>query len=214
MLNFLLSRLNEQQAKKQRSNPSANTKKTTSPLTTNFDKDFDEHLNQKYSPSVEPDSIDSPELETIDSLASGKEQNYVLTKSLYAQRKQVDIGPEQVDSLENEANANPKVITALSINEIETRKSWCVDEMGDTSEDGDGTEMEKSSKEEFVLIGEKCNIDSLLDNKNNQLYNLIMSNSSRSSKLDEIETNLGQERVQQLQHERSEVSLILLFFNS
>lgn len=53
---------------------------------------------------------------------------------------------------------------------------------------------EKKIKEEIVLIGEKCDIESLLDNENNQLYNLIMANSMRAGKLNEIESAVGAKR--------------------
>lgn len=53
---------------------------------------------------------------------------------------------------------------------------------------------EKKIKEEIVLIGEKSDIESLLDNENNQLYNLIMANSMRAGKLNAIEDELGEKR--------------------
>ena len=53
---------------------------------------------------------------------------------------------------------------------------------------------EKKFKEEIVLIGEKCDIESLLDNQNNQLFNLILANSSRSKAISSLESDLNRER--------------------
>jgi len=109
----------------------------------------------------------------------------VVTKSVYAEKKRVEAGAE----------GGGKMITALSINEIQTRRSWCGEgelEGGAGAEVArGGDEVEESVKDEFVLIGERDQIDALLDNRNGQLYNLIMSNSSRSCKLSEIESNLN-----------------------
>ena len=57
---------------------------------------------------------------------------------------------------------------------------------------------EKKFKEEIVLIGEKSDIESLLDNENNQLYNLIMANSMRAGKLSEIEADLEKKRYEKV----------------
>lgn len=102
-----------------------------------------------------------------------KDSEFLLTKSLYAQNKTI--------------NENNKLITALSINEIETRKSICLEEDLDNEE--------KKIKEEIVLIGEKNDIDSLLDNDNNQLYNLIAANSSRVNQLSNLESSLNKQRL-------------------
>lgn len=102
-----------------------------------------------------------------------KDSEFLLTKSLYAQNKTI--------------TENNKMITALSINEIETRKSMSFDENDDNEE--------KKIKEEIVLIGEKNDIDSLLGNENNQLYNLLMANSSRVNQLTNLESNLNKKRL-------------------
>lgn len=180
------------------------------------------------------------ELDTVDSLNKVigplKDSSYVLTRSLYAQHMQVNVDTDSLvtsnpetggelqvltsDSLDrsgvspNSAGGS-KVITALSINEIETRKSFIESPAppleGDTSDDNDEScisevesPIEKNVKEEYVLIGERSDIESLLDNKNNQLYNLIMSNSNRTNKLEEIETNLNKERIQKLKESKEQ----------
>ncbi|CAF0858881.1 unnamed protein product [Brachionus calyciflorus] len=106
-----------------------------------------------------------------------KDSEFLLTKSLYAKNKVI--------------NDNNKLITALSINEIETRRSICFEDDMDLSENDD----EKKIKEEIVLIGEKNDIDSFLHNENNQLYNLLMANSNRVSRLSNLEDNLSRKRL-------------------
>ena len=59
---------------------------------------------------------------------------------------------------------------------------------------------EKKIKEEIVLIGEKNDIESLLDNKNNQLFNIILANTNRANQLDEIESNLAKKRIQKIRN--------------
>ncbi|RNA07246.1 hypothetical protein BpHYR1_019692 [Brachionus plicatilis] len=108
-----------------------------------------------------------------------KDSEFLLTKSLYAQNKTI--------------GENNKLITALSINEIETRRSICVDQE---------EKEEKNVQEEIVLIGEKSDIDSLLDNENNQLYNLLVANSSRVDQLTDLETNLNKQRLSGLRQIR------------
>lgn len=213
MLNYLIGRLNEQHKKKLKA-PGLTSKSNTNHAEVELTKEqinndfetFEKQLFEKYKIAPSVDSLNEPE--SIDSLNKvacdvdpAREGSYVLTRSLYAEHKRLNVEypvSQQEDSLEAEAAVSPGrgAITALSINEIETRKSLVMptnNEQADTSDDGDHTESqdEKSVKEEFVLIGEKNDIDSLLDNKNNQLYNLIMSNSTRTNKLDEIETNLN-----------------------
>jgi hypothetical protein len=110
---------------------------------------------------------------------------------------------------------------ALSINEIETRKSFrlsssCTDQTESLSEIGHNNNQlvtlnqqqnddedcdEKKFKEEIVLIGEKCDIESLLDNQNNQLFNLILANSNRSKQLSNIESDLNRERYNRLKRD-------------
>ena len=167
---------------------------------------FEKQLLEKYKPAPSADSLGSPQADS-DSLSQvlaapcpSKDSSYVLTRSLYAEQKQLNLDsqvseqdslekPSVVEKQQQQQQQQRGAITALSINEIETRKSLVIE--ADTSDDQSSTQDEKSVKEEFVLIGEKNDIDSLLDNKNNQLYNLIMSNSNRANKLDEIETNLN-----------------------
>jgi hypothetical protein len=60
---------------------------------------------------------------------------------------------------------------------------------------------EKKFKEEIVLIGEKCDIESLLDNQNNQLFNLILANSNRSKQLSNMESDLNRERYNRLKRD-------------
>lgn len=64
---------------------------------------------------------------------------------------------------------------------------------------------EKKFKEEIVLIGEKSDIESLLDNENNQLYNLIMANSMRAGKLSEIEADLEKKRYEKVRKSITDV---------
>ena len=163
--------------------------------------------------------------------------SYILTRSLYAEHKRIslEIEPRQqlqivsstssmpsTDSVIMSSPSTNKLITALSINEIETRKSFCMDNSEAKSEhDNTDNEQdqennnnsssnssldclpdEKKIKEEIVLIGEKSDIESLLDNKNNQLFNLILANSSRASKLEEIESNLTKKRIKKLRVSR------------
>jgi len=128
---------------------------------------------------------ESGQIGEVERMAGGSDEavGCVVTKSVYAEKKRVEAGAE----------AGGKMITALSINEIQTRRSWCGEgelEGGAEVARG-GDEVEESVKDEVVLIGERDQIDALLDNRNGQLYNLIMSNSSRSCKLSEIESNLN-----------------------
>lgn len=210
MLNYLIGRLNEQHKKKlkapelSKSNTNQAEVDSTKEQINNDFETFEKQLFEKYKIAPSVDSLNEPE--SIDSLNKvacdvdpARDGSYVLTRSLYAEHKQLKVDcavSQQEDSLEAAVSPGRGAITALSINEIETRKSLVMptnNEQADTSDDGDHSESqdEKSVKEEFVLIGEKNDIDSLLDNRNNQLYNLIMSNSTRTNKLDEIETNLN-----------------------
>ena len=50
---------------------------------------------------------------------------------------------------------------------------------------------EKKFKEEIVLIGEKCDIGSLLDSQNKQLFNLKLANSHRSKQISSMESDLN-----------------------
>ena len=156
-------------------------------------KAFEQQLFEKYAlpPSGEDEHMneDNDELRLlVDTAPPLNDTSYVLTRSLYASHKQINLADTAVEA------DNTKLITALSINEIETRRSFVSD--GNTSDDNDSETSsvmsdEKKIKEEIVLIGERGDIESLLDNKNNQLYNLIISNASRTQKLDEIECNLN-----------------------
>jgi len=124
------------------------------------------------------------------------------------------------------SSPSTKLITALSINEIETRRSIGHDinindnnnalitttknnndsqvkSQQDTDNDDDeglDSPDEKKIKEEIVLIGEKNDIESLLDNKNNQLFNIILANTNRANQLDEIESNLAKKRIQKIRN--------------
>ena len=66
---------------------------------------------------------------------------------------------------------------------------------------------EKNFKEEIVLIGEKCDIESLLDNQNNQLFNLILANSNRSKQLSNMESDLNRERYNRLKRDDGKTKL-------
>jgi hypothetical protein len=144
-----------------------------------------------------------------------------------------ETGNGQITLRSKSANNNGKVITALSINEIEMRKSFsgsldnltasgCSEKRSsvgplvdstladalmdeDKSLVNDGAELccdERKIKEEIVLIGERMDIESLLDNQNNQLFNLILSNSNQTMRVAEIESDLSQKRINQLQTPR------------
>ena len=63
--------------------------------------------------------------------------------------------------------------------------------------------MKKKFKDEIVLIGEKCDIEFLLDNQNNQLFNLILANSSRSKQISNIENDLNRERYNRIKEAKS-----------
>ena len=66
---------------------------------------------------------------------------------------------------------------------------------------------EKKFKEEIVLIGEKCDIEFLLDNQNKQLFNLILTNSHRSKQLSSMESDLYRERYNRLKRQDGKTKL-------
>ena len=66
---------------------------------------------------------------------------------------------------------------------------------------------EKKFKEEIVSIGEKCDIEFLLDNQNKQLFNLILTNSHRSKQLSNMEIDLYRERYNRLKRQDGKTKL-------
>ncbi len=168
---------------------------------------------------------------------SSFESNILMTKSLYAQHKQINLKKEientsnQFDKnnqkLEKPINQNNKVITALSINEIETTNMFKInhnssisfDEKKNHSEinsnkhnleknnDEDSIGDEKKIKEEILLIGEKKDIESLLENENSELYNLIIENSNRTNTLSTIENDLNRKRIELIKNENSDLKM-------
>ena len=128
-------------------------------------------------------------MQVLEKRSALSDTSYVLTKSLYAQHKQVALGEEA---------KSHKLITALSISEIETRKSFALDE-ADAA--GAQTPDEKQVKEEMVLIGEKSDIDSLVDNENNKLFNLIMANAKRGNAIEALESDLNRQRLNRVRSE-------------
>ena len=76
-------------------------------------------------------------------------------------------------------------------------------EVNEEDEDCD----EKKFKEEIVLIGEKCDIGSLLDNQNKQLFNLRLANLHRSKQLSSIESDLKRERYNRLKRDDGKTKL-------
>jgi hypothetical protein len=161
---------------------------------------------------------------------SGVESKILMTKSLYAQHKQINLKKEienlseknNYEQLENSLNKNNKIITALSINEIETRNLFKINNKSNlaTNEksyptetsstkhilarNNDGAESladEKKIKEEIVLIGDKKDIESLLENENNELYDLIIENSNLTSKLTAIENDINKKRIELIKNE-------------
>ena len=67
--------------------------------------------------------------------------------------------------------------------------------------------MKKKFKDEIVLIGEKCDIEFLLDNQNKQLFNLILTNSHRSKQLSSMESDLNRERYNRLKRDDGKTKL-------
>lgn len=111
----------------------------------------------------------------------------------------------------------------MSINEIEMRKSFVDDSFESIGYDqssplppstalvkkapvddeikskaSETTRDERKIKEEIVLIGERNDIESLLENQNNQLFNLILSNSRQAKRVADIESDLSEKRLIQL----------------
>lgn len=246
ILNYLINRLSEQHKTKLGPiNINNKDEEATSKINTEFEE-FEKHLFEKYALPLTPSTSSNLKPKSKQSLPKipQGETSYFLTKSLYAQHKQINLdeaigvddnklslikydhNDEQQQHSPSSSSSN-KMITALSINEIETRKSFRLSSGGasdqDTdhdlnpinnnqlvtlnhhhhqlNEDEDGDE--KKFKEEIVLIGEKCDIESLLDNQNNQLFNLILANSSRSKQISNIENDLNRERYNRIKEATS-----------
>lgn len=218
ILNYLINRLSEQHKTKlepaKKKLLDNNDTSTTDKINTEFEK-FERHLFEKYGlPMFEQSSgagggdVESSDttnaateadpdgqlLELVDNLkptAADTSSNFVLTRSLYAQHKTINLPAVDVP-----VPTDHKIVTALSINEIQTKTTTKINERLNDID----LENDKQIKEEIVLIGEKSDIESLLDNENNQLYNLIMANSSRTSKLDRLETDLNKQRLDEIKN--------------
>ena len=129
MLNYLIGRLNEQHKTKLSPAllPVDGEDLTTTKAKINSDfKAFEQQLFEKYAlpPSGEDEHMneDNDELRLlVDTAPPLNDTSYVLTRSLYASHKQINLADTAVEA------DNTKLITALSINEIETRRSFVSD---------------------------------------------------------------------------------------
>ena len=219
---------------------------TEARINQDFDE-FEQRLFQKYvlsKPMPVPKFSDetSSEFDLLhpDRMPK-KETSYILTKSVFANHKKIKLADDAVDQSpsstaaamaknqsisSNVASQNNKLITALSINEIEMRKSFTgsfddvaasqtLDESHlnsssnainvTSSNDVSSLCDERNIKEEIVLIGEKTDIESLLENQNNQLFNLILSNSNQSKLVADVESDLSEKRLTQVQQQLQQI---------